>query len=185
MDSDDKERKASRPSTLHLQALFTPEHKFADQKFRYNLKTWPVDAIHIDRIATACTELEQRIFVGRVVVYLHVNASPKPRRVNIMNAQCLFSGLPSIDALSSSSSSASTSTQFALAVPDYGLPFDLSQGVFQPRSTCVADDKALSAAVAECGQGHGETWLCVGVRPSDSLADSLLVYLRLELKSSQ
>lgn len=172
-----------KPAVVYLQALFSPETKFGEQKFRYNLKTWPIDSIHVDRIVTASADPEQRVFVGKLVVHLYNGASPKPHNVSIMRTRCIFAGLPMPMPLSDTSSPTAPK-RFDLAVPTDGLPFDLSQGVFEPRSTCIADAKSLAAAHAECN-GNGETWLCVNVRPTESLVDSLMVFLRLELQPSQ
>lgn len=171
-----------KPSTLCVSVLFTPETKFGEQRIRYNLSKLPIKAIHVDRIVTASSDPVQRAFVGHVTVHLYAGAAPKPHRVNVMNTQCIFVGLPLLDASSSSSSS---TNRCELSVPINGLPFDLSQGVFEPRSTCIADSASLAAAHSECKDWRGESWLCIGVGPVDSLADSLMVYLRLELQSSQ
>lgn len=170
-----------KPSNLCVAVLFTPETKFGEQRIRYNLNKWPIKAIHVDRITTLSSDPVQRAFVGQVVVHLYAGAGPKPRRVNVMNTQCIFVGLPLPDASSSSSST----KRCDLSVPINGLPFDLSQGVFEPRTTCIADFASLAVAHRECKDWNGEAWLCVNVGPADSLVDSLLVYLRLELQSSQ
>lgn len=172
-----------KPSTLCVAVLFTPETKFGEQRIRYNLDKWPIHAIHIDRITTLSSDPVQRAFAGQVTVHLYAGAGPKPHRVNIMNTQCIFVGLPLAGAPSSSSSSANK--RYDLSVPANGLPFDLSQGVFEPRSTCIADSASLAVAHRECKDWNGEAWLCVNVGPADSLVDSLLVYLRLELQPSQ
>lgn len=172
-----------KPSTLCVSALFTPETKFGEQRIRYNLEKLPIKAIHVDRIVTASSDPAQRAFVGQVNVHLYVGAGPKPHRVNIMNTQCIFVGLPPPS--ESSSSSSSSVKRCDLSVPTNGLSFDLSQGVFEPRSTCVADSTSLAVAHRECKDWRGESWLCISVGPMDSLVDSLMVYLRLELQSSQ
>lgn len=169
-----------KPSTLCVGVLFTPESKFGEQRIRYNLEKLPIKAIHVDRIVTASSDPVQRAFVGHVAVHLYAGAGPRPHRVSIMNTQCIFVGLPLIDAPSSSSAK-----RFDLSVPVNGLPFDLSQGVFEPRATCIADSASLAAAHRECTDWRGESWLCVTVGPADSLTDSLMVYLRLELQSPQ
>lgn len=150
-----------------VQVDFTPETKYSTQ--RYVFSGWDkIKAIHLERISTDAT---QSSYLGIISVSLCIdNEEP----VSIMNTVCI----------TSASFPGANDRPKRIIRDQPGVPFDLMQGKFEPRTTCIADSASINGAVAAVGTnistGEHDVRFYVDISPAPDTGDSLFVYLRLE-----